>query len=39
MTSLFALREYDVAAQVAFRAAMEDLLPIIAPALRAFRGA
>jgi hypothetical protein len=37
MTSLFALREYDVAAQVAFRAAMEDLLPIIAPALKAFR--
>lgn len=37
MTSLFALREYDLAAQVAFRAAMEDLLPIIAPALKAFR--
>lgn len=37
MIPLFALREYDLAAQVAFRAAMEDLLPVIAPALRAFR--
>ncbi|MDP9376789.1 MAG: hypothetical protein M3P40_04325 [Actinomycetota bacterium] len=37
MTSLFDLREYDLAAQIAFRAAMEDLLPIIAPALKAFR--
>lgn len=36
MISLFALREYDLAAQIAFRAAMEDLLPIIAPALKAF---